>query len=422
MTFIFAFAQKPLSEIQDGVPVEAIKGAALAATALTLLATKGVIASSAIGLSAAYISLSKSVAGDFLRTVGGITWDATTSASKLTDQLNIMPNFGEVDRKVVNKYRRSKPTVGGSDVDEGELAFIDAEDDDDLARVLKEAKSVIGEADAAIAKAEADQKEKVKQSIEQELRKISEEAKIKEQESLVDEAKSEAREEEKARVAEEARIAESAKLKAGEEEEARVAEEAKIVESAKLKAGEEEEARVAEEARLAESAKLKAQEEEEARVAEEARLAESAKLKAQEEEEARVAEEARLAESAKLKAQEARVEEEARIAESARLKAEEEEEAKVEEEELEEDNDILFDDDQFLAAVELAQEGIEGKIVGVDDIISDNSAKAEWDAAGVLANELRQDIDTSSETDVDDEDDDYDFGDIDLEALGRTGR
>jgi len=365
---------KPLGKIQDGVPAERIKGAAIAATAIALLATKGVVASGAIGLSAAYISMSKSVAGDFLRSVGGMTWDATTSASKLTDKLSIMPTFGEVDRKVVNKYRR-RPTVGGSDVDEGELAFIEAGDDDDLARVLKEAESVIGEADASIAKAEADkQKEKVKQSIEEELKKIAEDAESKEQERLVGEAKLEAQEE--AKLAEEARIAESAKLKAEEEE---------------------EEAKVAEEARVAESARLQA-------------------------EEAIVAEEARVAESARLKAEEARVAEEVRIAESARLKAEEEEEAKVEDEELDEDSDILFDDDQFLAAVELAQEGIEGKIVGVDDIITDNSAKAEWDAAGVLANELRQDVDASSETGVDDEEDDYDFGDIDLEALGRAAR
>ena len=363
-----------MGKIQDGVPVERIKGAAIAATAIALLATKGVVASGAIGLSAAYISMSKGVAGDFLRSVGGMTWDATTSASKLTDKISIMPTFGEVDRKVVNKYRR-RPTVGGSDVDEGELAFIEAEDDDDLARVLKEAESVIGEADASIAKAEADKrKEKVKQSIEEELKKIAEDAERKEQERLVGEAKLEAQEE--AKLAEEARIAESAKLKAEEEE---------------------EEAKVAEEARVAESARLQA-------------------------EEAIVAEEARVAESARLKAEEARVAEEVRIAESARLKAEEEEEATVEDEELDEDSDILFDDDQFLAAVELAQEGIEGKIVGVDDIITNNSAKAEWDAAGVLANELRQDVDASSETGVDDEEDDYDFGDIDLEALGRAAR
>jgi len=78
-----------------------------------------------------------------------------------------------------------------------------------------------------------------------------------------------------------------------------------------------------------------------------------------------------------------------------------------------------------MAAVELAQEGIEGKIVGVDDIIPDNSAKAEWDAAGELANELRQEVDGSAEAISDvvvDDDDDDDFGDIDFEALGKAAR
>jgi len=366
---------KPLSEIQDGVPAERIKGAAIAATALTLLASKGVIASSAVGLSAAYISISRSVAGDLLRTVGGITWDVTETASKLADQIGIIPAFGEVNKTVVNKYKRRKPVLVASDVDEGELAFIEAEDDDDLARVLEEAESVIGEADAAIAKAETDQKEKVKQSIEEELKKITEKAAIKEQERIAVELKLIAKKEEKARVVEEDRIAGEAKLKAEEEENARIIEEKIIVEETKLKAEEEEKTRIAEEDRIIEEAKLKVEEEEKARISEEERIVEEIKLKAEKEEK-----------------------------------------------EKETDDDILFDDDQFMAAVELAQEGIEGKIVGVDDIITDNSAKAEWDAAGVLANELRQDSDTRSEADVDDEEDDFDFGDIDLEALGRAAR
>jgi len=388
---------KPLSEIQDGVPAERIKGAAIAATALTLLASKGVIASSAVGLSAAYISISRSVAGDFLRTVGGITWDVTETASKLADQIGIIPAFGEVNKTVVNKYKRRKPVLVASDVDEGELAFIEAEDDDDLARVLEEAESVIGEADAAIAKAETDQKEKVKQSIEEELKKITEKAAIKEQERIAVELKLIAKKEEKARVVEEDRIAGEAKLKAEEEENARIIEEKIIVEETKLKAEEEEKTRIAEEDRIIEEAKLKAEEEEKTRIAEEDRIIEEAKLKVEEEEKARISEEERIVEEIKLKAEK-------------------------EEKEKEADDDILFDDDQFMAAVELAQEGIEGKIVGVDDIITDNSAKAEWDAAGVLANELRQDSDTRSEADVDDEEDDFDFGDIDLEALGRAAR
>jgi len=86
------------------------------------------------------------------------------------------------------------------------------------------------------------------------------------------------------------------------------------------------------------------------------------------------------------------------------------------------EDETLFDDDQFMDAIELAQEGMEGKIVGVDDIISDSSTKADWDAAGVLAKELGQDMDGTSETDSTDEEEDYEFEDVDLEALGRAAR
>ena len=222
------------------------------------MTSKGVVASGAAGLGAAYVSISKGAPGDFLRTVGGMTWDATEKASKVADRLGVLPKFGQVDRTVVNKYKTRKP------------ATTEAEDDDDLAKVLKEAESVIGEADAAIAKAEADQKEKVKQSIEEELQKITEKNEIQKKDKVEDET--------------------------------------------------------------------------------------------------------------------------------------------------------LFDDDQFMDAIELAQEGMEGKIVGVDDIISDSSTKADWDAAGVLAKELGQDMDGTSDTDGTDEEEDYEFEDVDLEALGRAAR
>lgn len=106
--------------------------------------------------------------------------------------------------------------------------------------------------------------------------------------------------------------------------------------------------------------------------------------------------------------------------------AEDEEEDPQDDVEEDDGDEMLFDDDQFMAAVELAQEGIEGKIVGVDDIIADESVKAEWDAAGELANELRQDLDPTSEAAElkEEEEDDFDleFDDIDVEALGRAAR
>jgi hypothetical protein len=334
--------------VQKGVSAERIKGAALAGTVLGLLASKGVLASSAVGLSAAYVAISKSAAGDVLRTVGGIAWDVTETATKLAGKFSTNDKANALSRGVVEKtilkFKREKSLADGSDVDEAaEKAYMDSEDD--LARVLKEAEEVIGEADAAIAIAEAE--------------------------------------------------AEALKEK-----------------KSSTTAGEEEE----EKKTAAKDAEEKASIEREERIAEEARVV------AEVEELTRIEEEERIAEEAR---QLAEAEEMARIADDARQKAEAEEKARIEE--LEED-DVMFDDDEFMAAVEMAQEGIEGKIVGVKDIITpDNSAKAEWDAAGELASELRQDldIDSDTDTDLDDEEEDedmYELGDIDLESLAQAAR
>jgi hypothetical protein len=76
-----------------------------------------------------------------------------------------------------------------------------------------------------------------------------------------------------------------------------------------------------------------------------------------------------------------------------------------------------MDEDNILAPIEIAQEGLEGKIVGVEDAIADVKAKTEWDAAGALAPELQQN----------DEDDDLlldsdEFEGLDAEALGEAAR
>ena len=335
MADIYSFVQKPFTEIQDGVPKERIKGAAIAATAVTLLVSKGVVASGAVGLSAAYLSVSKTIVGDFLRQVGETTWNATESASKVAGQISLpdlseislptLPKFGEVDKTVVNKYKRPKST---------KKVDVEAEDDGDLSRVLKEAETVISEADAAIAKAEAEQKEESEHSKEEELTAVTE---IEEQDKEVEEDEGEG------------------VLEDDEEE-------------GQDDIGEDE---------------------------------------------------AILDES-----EEENVEEDGDLEEDSGILGEEEDEN------LDDSDDVLFDDDQFMAAVELAQEGIEGKIVGVDDIIADESIKAEWDAAGELANELRQDMDTTSEAasvkeDTEDdflEDIDFEFEDVDVEALGRAAR
>ena len=340
--------------MQKGVSAERIKGAALAGTVLGLLVSKGVLASGAVGLSAAYVAISKSVAGDVLRTVGGITWDVTETATKLADKFS---TNGVVDKTIL-KSKREKSLADESDVVEAaEKAYIDSEDD--LARVLKEAEEVIGEADAAIAIAEAEV--------------------LKEKQSSTTAVEEE------------------------EEGGGNVAEDA------------EELTRIEEEERIAEEARVVAEVEEMTRIEEEARVVAEAEEMARIEEEERIAEEARVV---------AEVEEMAAIAEDVRQKADAEEKGRIEELE----DDVMFDDDEFMAAVEMAQEGIEGKIVGVNDIITpDNSAKAEWDAAGELASELRQDldIDSDTDTDLDDEDGDediYELGDIDLESLAQAAR
>lgn len=322
---------KPMVQIQDGVSPDRIKGAAIAAAAVTFLATKGVVASGAVGLSAAYLSISKSMAGDVLRTVGGITSEATESASKLTKQLGFDLNpklaskFGEVDKTVVNKYKRrpyvpspKPPTTAAPD--DIELAYIEAEDDEDLARVLKEAEDVISEADAAIAKAEAEQREKEKTEKHEEV--------VPHEEEEVEE--------------------DDVEVVAEVEED----NDKEIVTETNDEEDEDEEV----------------------------------------------------------------------VAEDELWESEEDE--SEEENDEEDDDEVFFDDDEFMAAVELAQEGLEGKIVGVDEIITDNSAKAEWDAAGILASELRQDSDATVSTPEleEDDDDDFDFEEIDLEALGRAAR
>lgn len=61
------------------------------------------------------------------------------------------------------------------------------------------------------------------------------------------------------------------------------------------------------------------------------------------------------------------------------------------------------DDDEWLSAVALAQEGLGGTIVGLDDAISDDAAKADWNAAEMLAEALRQSNTTVVQSNTDDE-------------------
>jgi len=384
---------KPLIKIQKGVPAERIKGAALAGTVLGLLASKGVVVSGVVGLSAAYVAISKSVAGDVLRTVGGISWDVTDTATKLVDKFSTNGNVKALSKGVVKKtilkYKREKYLANGYGFDEAEeTAF--AESDDDLARVLKQAEAVIAEADAAIARVEADQKIKEKQS----------------SKTSIDEEEI---------FAEEAQIAQAEVM----EEEKRIAEEANRNELIAQAEAIEQEKRIAEEANRNELIAQAEAIEQEKRIAEEANRNELIAQAEAIEQEKRIAQIAEEEEMAKIA-------EKREIIKEVEQKVEEEEKTRIEG--LEEE-DMMFDDDEFMAAVEMAQEGIEGKIIGVEDIITDSSAKADWAAAGDLASELRQDFDLdfefNTDSDMDDEEEDediYNLGDVDLKALAQAAR
>merc|ERR1712238_543391 len=188
--------------------------------------------------------------------VGGISWDVTDTATKLVDKFskngNVKALSEGVVKKTILKYKREKSLANGYDFDEAEeTAF--AESDDDLVRVLKQAEAVIAEADAAIARVEADQKIKRKQSFKtsiDEEERIAEEANRNE---LIAQAK--AIEQEK-RIAEEANrnelIAQAEAIEqekriaqmAEEEEMAKIAEKKEIIKEVEQKVEEEEKTRI----------------------------------------------------------------------------------------------------------------------------------------------------------------------------------
>ncbi|KAL3934417.1 MAG: hypothetical protein SGARI_003389, partial [Bacillariaceae sp.] len=154
---------KPVMDIQKGVSPERIKGAALTGAFLGLLASKGIVVSSAASLSAAYLAISRGVAGDVFRTVGGIAWDVTDSAARLlnivanNEKLSLLPmGLAQKTVEALQNAQESARYLQMADFDdavEAEQAFLDSQDD--LTRVLEEAEAVIGEADEAIATAQA---------------------------------------------------------------------------------------------------------------------------------------------------------------------------------------------------------------------------------------------------------------------------
>ena len=95
----------------------------------------------------------------------------------------------------------------------------------------------------------------------------------------------------------------------------------------------------------------------------------------------------------------------------------------VDEEDLPIDSiDDEVEEEEWRIAVEMAQKGIEGKIVGIDESITDDDAKADWDAAGLLAQELENAgfVEEDEPNIAFDEEDGED--EVDMEAIARAAR
>jgi len=325
-------------EMQEGVPEESIKGAALLTAGLALLSTKGVVISSAAGISAVFATMQKGQVGDVFRSFGSVTWDATEAATQLvraaTADERVTGLSKELASKVtgaIDKYQSeqmaTKNSVDMSRRDESAVAEEILEDSPELvAQFLEEVEAVIDQADAAMA--------------------------------LADETLGKA--------------------------------------DMKL-----------------DGAPMEEEDEEE------------------EEDEA-------VSSSAN----------DVLVDEPDELDDEEEAVTDVEDSLVEDDKDTVEgdadegpaadeDEDEWAATLELAQQGIGGKIVGMDEVINDAGAKADWEAAGKLAEELGQ-VGESGGADeeevvmiVDDDeeetsDSDEDLDDMmpegDLEAIARAAR
>jgi hypothetical protein len=138
----------------------------LLTAALALLATKGVVISSAAGASAAYAALQQGAVGDMFRTFGGVTWDATEAATQLARAATADKRVTGLTKELaatvagaVDRYKGAEDEViksrQGSDMEEIDAADqVLEESSEDLARILEEAEAAIGQADAAMALAD----------------------------------------------------------------------------------------------------------------------------------------------------------------------------------------------------------------------------------------------------------------------------
>ncbi|KAL3939136.1 MAG: hypothetical protein SGBAC_006081 [Bacillariaceae sp.] len=153
-------------EMQEGVPEESIKGAALLTAGLALLSTKGVVVSSAAGIGAVYAAMQKGQVGDVFRSFGSVTWDATEAATQLiraaTADERVTGLSKELAAKAagaIDKYQReqmaTKKRVDAPKTEESAVAEEILENSPELvAQFLEEVEAVIDQADAAMALAD----------------------------------------------------------------------------------------------------------------------------------------------------------------------------------------------------------------------------------------------------------------------------
>jgi SAP domain len=434
-------------DFQKGVAGDVIRGAALSGVVLGLF--QGLDVAAELGVGAAVLAITPGKLGDLSRTVGDLTWKAGVQF------MDFWGKYGDVTTQTLAKTTRSlaSSTGAASRAFMANVAFSkDRLSEDEIAEIELNVEQVLRESNEALEKAnskkrqnelnsrallatrlemEKKQKTKAKERASQlgearlaeirtkagaSARSAAWEQEVREKATL----KVKAAEEEQARlaaiaarVAEETRRAEEGRLaveaaNAAKEEKARLAaaatkaaEEAqRAEEDRKMKAAAEKaKAKLVAEAAKAEAAKAEAAKAEAAK-------AEAAKAEAAKAEAAKAAEDTRLAEERAAKLAE---EEGKKIAEAAQIAEEMKraEEDRLAEEAAEEDEeDMYLDDDDWAASIELATQDIDGKVVGLEDVLIDEEKKAVWNKAGQLAKELSGDEDNDEEEEMEDDDDD----------------
>jgi len=118
---------KPLfsSEIEKSVPVETIKGAAIAGASISLLTSKGIALSGAAAASAAYLAITPGKGGASVRSIGKTVWNSANAAVDLYRQSKIdkllsavLVKVGSSIREGINeKYDIELPEIKSAEIE-----------------------------------------------------------------------------------------------------------------------------------------------------------------------------------------------------------------------------------------------------------------------------------------------------------------